>query len=186
MEGRLMAERPVMAERPASRQLRILSFDPSLAMRLETSTINELTASIPWEDPLEPGPIGEYIEVVDADPASGVFYHPVNLNEPNILAQDGLRPSESNPQFHQQMAYAVSMTTIRHFERALGRMALWANHVEKVQENGTDKYLDQFVRRLRLYPHALRDRNAYYSPDKKAILFGYFPVTTKDADNTPG
>lgn len=175
-----------MAERPASRQLRILSFDPSLATRLETSTINELTANILWEDDLEPGPIGEYLEVVDADPASGVFYNPVDLNNPYLLAQDGLRPSESNPQFHQQMVYAVAMTTIRHFERALGRMVLWANHVEKVQENGATKYADQFVRRLRLYPHALRDQNAYYSPDKKAILFGYFPVTAKDADNTPG
>ena len=44
----------------------------------------------------------------------------------------------------------------------------------------------QFVRRLRIYPHALRDRNAYYSPDKKALLFGYFPVTAKDQFNTPG
>src|SRR5262249_46899520 len=44
----------------------------------------------------------------------------------------------------------------------------------------------EFVRRLRLYPHALRDQNAYYSPAKKAILFGYFPVRAKDAFNTPG
>ena len=42
------------------------------------------------------------------------------------------------------------------------------------------------MRRLRIYPHALRDRNAYYSPDKKALLFGYFPVGIKDASNTPG
>ena len=45
---------------------------------------------------------------------------------------------------------------------------------------------EQFVRRLRIYPHALRDRNAYYSPAKKALLFGYFPVASKDEDNTPG
>ena len=42
------------------------------------------------------------------------------------------------------------------------------------------------MRRLRIYPHALRDRNAYYSPSKKALLFGYFPVASKDEDNTPG
>ena len=42
------------------------------------------------------------------------------------------------------------------------------------------------MRRLRIYPHALRDQNAYYSPFKKALLFGYFPVLAKDAYNTPG
>ncbi len=39
---------------------------------------------------------------------------------------------------------------------------------------------DQFVQRLRLYPHALRDQNAYYSPQKRAILFGYFPAGDAD------
>ena len=33
------------------------------------------------------------------------------------------------------------------------------------------------VPRLRIYPHALRTDNAYYSPDKMALLFGYFPAT---------
>jgi hypothetical protein len=31
-------------------------------------------------------------------------------------------PSESNPQFHQQMVYAVAMTTIQNFEKALGQL----------------------------------------------------------------
>ncbi len=172
-----------MVEHPVSRRLRILAFDPSLATRLETAGLNEITVEIPWDDTLGDGPVGEYIEVVDADPASGVFYRPVNLNDKHLLAQDGLAPSESNPQFHQQMVYAVAMTTIRHFERALGRAALWADRRVR-EEDGT--YREQFVRRLRIYPHALRDRNAYYSPAKKALLFGYFPVTSKDKDNTPG
>ena len=42
------------------------------------------------------------------------------------------------------------------------------------------------MRRLRIYPHALRDRNAYYSPAKKALLFGYFPIAAKDKHSTPG
>ena len=170
-----------MSETPASRRLRILAFDPSLATRLDTAALNELTASVPWE-PLEPGPVGEYVEVVDVDPSSGMAYRPVNLDDPNLLAQDGLAPSESNPQFHQQMVYAVAMTTIRHFERALGRVAFWADR----RFRAGDEQQRQFVRRLRIYPHALRDRNAYYSPDKKALLFGYFPVTRADAHNTPG
>ena len=156
------------------------SVDPSLAQRLQTSAIQEIVIRVPWErspdgDALV-GPVGEYVEVVDVDPASGVFYPPVDLDDPNLLAQDGLRPSESNPQFHQQMVYAVAMTTIGHFERALGRVALWAPRRVRPAEGRPDNVQSQFVRRLRIYPHALRDRNAYYSPDKKALLFGYFPV----------
>ncbi len=168
---------------PATRRLRILSFDPSLTARLETSRINEITVEVPWEAKLDPGPVGEYIEVVDVDPASNCAYLPVDLNDPFLLAQDGLAPSESNPQFHQQMVYAVAMNTIRQFERALGRAALWSARRIR-QPNGA--FHEQFVRRLRIYPHALRERNAYYSPEHKALLFGYFPVTHRDADNTPG
>ena len=88
-----------------------------------------------------------------------------------IVAQDGLQPSESNPQFHQQMVYAVTMRTIRNFERALGRLALWSPlHTEES---------DTYVQRLRLHPHALREANAYYSPSKKALLFGYFPAAAE-------
>jgi len=170
-------------EAPSSRRLRILTFDPSLATMLETASINQITLPVVWEQDLKPGPIGEYIEVVDYDPASEVGYQPVDLNDPHLLAQDGVVPSESNPQFHQQMVYAVAMTTINQFERALGRVAFWADRKWKTREG---EYRQQFVRRLRIYPHAIRDRNAYYSPVKKSILFGYFPVTTTDANNTPG
>ncbi len=48
---------------------------------------------MPWED-LAPGPIGEYLEVIDYDPAAKCFYDPVNLDDPYLLAQDGLPPSE--------------------------------------------------------------------------------------------
>jgi hypothetical protein len=164
---------------PVTRNLRIFAFDPSVSARVDTAGISELTIAVRWEKNLQPGPIGEYIEVVDADPASGGFYKPVDLSDPRVLAQNGLAPSESNPQFHQQMVYAVAMATIEHFEQALGRVALWSSH----RPSGTE---EKFVRRLRIYPHALRDRNAFYSPDKKALLFGYFPVSIKDATNTPG
>ena len=164
---------------PVSRNLRIFAFDPSVSASVDTAGISEITIAIPWEKNLQPGPIGEYLEVIDADPASGAFYKPVNLNDASVLAQSGLAPSESNPQFHQQMVYAVAMTTIGHFEQALGRVALWSSH----RPSGVE---EKFVRRLRIYPHALRDRNAFYSPDKKALLFGYFPVSIRDATNTPG
>lgn len=164
---------------PPHRRLRGFSFDPSLATQLETAIFAEVTFKVPWEK-LEPGPVGEYVAVVDHDPASGCFYLPVDLNDPHALAQEGLAPSEGNPQFHQQMVYAVAMTTITNFERALGRWAFWApkelTSQERTQLRGKTRYKHEYVRRLRIYPHALRQANAYYSPAKKGLLFGYFPA----------
>ena len=94
--------RPDLTPEPSSRTLRVFAFDPSLATEIDNAGIAEIAVSIPWECDLQPGPVGEYIEVVDVDPASNLFYPPVDLNDPRILAQDGLPPSESNPQFHQQ------------------------------------------------------------------------------------
>ena len=62
------------------------------------------------------------------------------------------------------------MKTIEHFERALGRKALWSSH----RHQGGPGYSENYVPRLRIYPHALRQQNAFYSPQKKALLFGYF------------
>src|SRR5581483_10537629 len=105
---------------------RVYAYDPSLGAKLDTISINEATLDIRWEDKLQPGPVGEYIEVVDVDPASQCCYAPVDLNHPYILTRSGLTPSEASPQFHQQMVYAVAMKTIDFFEKALGRVALWA------------------------------------------------------------
>ena len=167
-----------VAPLPRERRLRVFAFDPSLGVELATAGINEVTIAVPWErddkgtDVLQPGPVGEYVEVIDHDPASAGFYAPVDLNDNAILAQDGLPPSESNPQFHQQMVYAVTMRTIRNFERALGRLALWSPHRRQQGE----RFVEEYVPRLRVHPHALREANAYYSPTKKALLFGYFPA----------
>lgn len=164
-----------LSNRPPFRRLRGYAFDPSLSIKLETASINHAVFEVPWERTLEPGPRGEYIEVVDYDPSSGCWYEPVDLNSTNLLAQDGLAPSEGNPQFHQQMVYAVAMNTISNFERALGRQVLWS---PLDTSTGGMSMRDQFVKRLRIYPHALRAANAYYSPQKKALLFGYFQGPT--------
>src|SRR5215203_1348315 len=192
---------------PPTRRLRAFAFDPRLATKSSDAAINEITIPVVFERALEPGPVGDYLEVVDVDPASDCAYAPVDLNHPFLLAQDGLQRSEGNPQFHQQMVYAVAMKTISHFEEALGRPIFWSplrpwdwrsgdedravlppKRDEKgnvlLNTKGQEKKdkTDQFVQRLRLYPHALRDQNAYYSPQKRAILFGYFPA----GDGDPG
>ena len=118
------------AEAPNRRRLRGYAFDPQLSTEFATAAINLTTYSVPWEAQLEPGPCGEYVDVVDVDPASGGFYQPVNLDQPCLLAQDGLAPSEGNPQFHQQMVYAVAMRTIENFELALGRRVQWSARMQ--------------------------------------------------------
>lgn len=163
---------------PKDRILQVFAFDPSLNLDINMAVINRLYLSVPWEN-LERGPVGEYLEVVDVDPASGFVYPPVDLNDPSLLVQDGLAPSEGTPQFHQQMVYAIASRTIQNFERALSRPVLWSADTGR---GGLD-----YVSRLRLYPHALREANAYYSPNKKAILFGYFPASSREAgNNLPG
>ena len=167
--------------RPTYRRLRGFTFDPSLSTKLDTAIINERVYSVPWED-LEPGPAGEYVEVIDVDPASACWYEPVELDHKHLLAQDGLMPAASNPQFHQQMVYAVVMTTIKNFERAIGRPVMWSDRTpEEMGKRWRDLTQEDrkklFVQRLAIYPHALREANAYYSPRKKALLFGYFPAS---------
>ena len=170
-------------KKPTVRRLRGYAFDPSLSLQLDTIDVNNITFKLEWEpldqpDPRSPVtvPCGEYIEIIDYDPATGVFYPPVNLDDTELLLQDGLEPNVNNPQFHQQMVYAVIMTTIKNFEKALGRKIQWAEHVYYKIRNGRKEFVSEFVERLRVYPHALRQANAYYHPDKKALLFGYFPA----------
>ncbi|MBM7045832.1 S8 family serine peptidase [Rhizobium lusitanum] len=173
-----VAPNPVAA--PERRRLRIFAIDPSLGGSLNSYEDQIATIDVRNERDLAAGPVGEYIEVVDIDPASDRAYPPVDLNNPNLLLQDGATPSEGNPAFHQQMTYAVAMRTIEHFELALGRRALWAS-----KWSGRTGDPNVFVRRLRIYPHALRQQNAYYSPDHKALMFGYFPANSRVSDLTP-
>jgi hypothetical protein len=176
---------------PRFRRLRGYAIDPSLSTALLTSKVNQLTYEVPWEDLDSRGdesggsyPAGEYVEIVDYDPASGLYYEPVNLDDPHLLAQDGYAPSVNNPQFHQQLVYAVIMTTIKNFEKALGRRILWGENIVSKPEkknaaskSGRPDVEFKFVKRLRVYPHALRQANAYYDPLRKALLFGYFTAT---------
>ena len=184
---------------PAWRNLRVYAFDPSQETMLETAPISQVTVPARWES-IQPGPVGEYLEVIDVDPASGCVYAPVDLDHPHILGQNGLTPSEGDPQFHQQMVYAVAMNTIHRFELALGRPMFWApirpwlGELSEEKQYYTPESLhktefekriygnrDRFVQRLRMYPHALREANAYYSPTKRALLFGYFPGSDDDS-----
>ncbi|HSL83260.1 MAG TPA: S8 family serine peptidase, partial [Thermoanaerobaculia bacterium] len=183
------ADPPPVPRDPTHRRLRVFSVDPSLSTRLATAGFHEVALDVRWE-PLEAqgsardrkGPVGEYLEIDDLDPA-GNRYQGVDLNDPRLLAQDGWGPSEGNPQFHQQMVYAIVMKTIEHFERALGRPVLWRPRINP--DNPFDD--GRYVQRLLVRPHALRQANAFYSPEDVALLFGYFEAGADDpGDHMPG
>ena len=168
----------VTVAEPPFRRLRVYAMDPSLAGHYETAPISEAVLKVRWEK-LQPGPVGDYLEVIDQDTLDvekTKTYQPVDLNDPLLLAQDGWAPSEGNPAFHQQMVYAVAMKTIEHFERAWGRPVLW-RPLPNPEDSADDR---KFVPRLKIYPHAFRQANAYYSPQQIALRFGYFDATAAD------
>lgn len=167
---------------PPYRRIRVYAVDPSLSSRLDTAGINEVTLKVRWEELAKKGTAGEYLAIDDVD-ASKKRYDAIDLNDPRLLAQDGWAPSEGNPQFHQQMVYAVAMKTIEHFERALGRPVLWRPRINPANANDDSTFVNQ----LTIRPHALRQANAFYSPQEVALLFGYFEAAADDpGDHMPG
>jgi hypothetical protein len=151
---------------PERRPLPVYAFDP-MSTRLSGRF---LTLNVPFERDLEPGPAGELVQVVDYDTTHDVWYRPVDLNDPAILAQGGLRPSESDPRTHQQVVYAVTMSVIERFQRFGGRRFRWRGG-----------------RELRIVPHAFEGRNAFFDPTRRAVLFGYYRADERDpGSNLPG
>lgn len=161
------AERTLNYPEPVRRQLQIYAIDPMVARLSGSETV---TISVPYE-PLQPGPAGELLQVIDFDASADCYYEPVDLEDRRILLTDGLPPSERDPRFHQQMVYAVVSALLENFERGLGRRLRWRG----------DK-------RLRAFPHAFRGPNARFDPDNDgSILFGYFRADRRDPGrNLPG
>lgn len=160
-------------KQPTHRPLKIYATDPLLDSRNTVGFGNRSRIEIDNET-LQPGPSGARVQVIDYDGARNCFYPPVNLDDPAILMNGGLEPSESDPRFHQQMVYGVAMRTLGNFDRALGRSLLWRTKKGERQK-------------LRLFPHAFYGANAYYDPDLHAILFGCFKADDENAGlNLPG
>ena len=165
---------------PEYRRLRIYAIHPMVSragehqvtvrVRYEPLALGNTKATPPGKVPVSL--CGRRLEVVDVD-ASGpepVWLLPINLDDANIAMQHGLEPSETDPQFHQQMVYAVAMSTLEQFDRALGRVVYFRG-----------------MRRLRLVPHAFRGGNAFYHPGLRAVLFGYFRASEDSpGENLPG
>ena len=170
---------------PSRRPLRVYAFDPSRGRLLG----NEMQIDVRYR-PLGPGPIDksgvhDQIAVVDYDASRNVYYRPVDLDDPFVLIPNGISPSQSDPRFHQQMLYAVASDTIEQFESALGRRIHWRRAERRL--NAPKGWLPDDILTLTLYPHAMQQANAFYSPEAHGILFGYFQAGGKNPGrNIPG
>lgn len=164
---------------PGERPLSVYAFDPS-AGRLVG---NYMTVSVRYEA-VQPGPIGERFAVIDYDGANKTFYQPIDLNDPRLLIRGGLAPSESDPRFHQQMVYAVASETLQRFEFALGRRIHWRGTKRSADADPVPRGAS---RCLNIFPHAMCQANAFYSPEAHGLLFGYFKASrTNPGNNLPG
>jgi hypothetical protein len=157
---RAVAGRPYerKGQDPLFRPLKIFTLDPS-ASKLD-GAISVL--SVPYER-LKPGPIGSVVAVLDRDGSRANA--PVDLDRTDVLMDQGLEPSPSNPEFRQQMVYAVCSSIYAVFRTALGRPIAW----------GFDKHSGAVSnRRLVVRPHGMREQNSFYRKETGELLFGYF------------
>jgi hypothetical protein len=152
---------------PIYRPLRIYTLDPT-ASRVEGAIA---TINVAYE-PLEPGPKGRMIEVLDWDESAGAT---VDLDAPSVLIQSGREPSLTDPKFHRQMAYAVCTATYHVFREALGRDPSWGFAARP----GALRPL------LRVRPHAFNEQNAFYDPAAGELNFGFFDSDTAQGRNMP-
>ena len=170
---------------PTRRPLRVYAFDPSRGRLLG----NEMQMNVRYRA-LSPGPTDtsgalDQIVIIDYDVARQKYYRPVNLDDRFILIPNGMSPSEADPRFHQQMVYAVVSDTIEQFESALGRRIHWRRAERPL--DAPKGWLPDDILTLGLYPHAMQQANAFYSPDAHGILFGYFRADEGDVGrNLPG
>jgi hypothetical protein len=148
---------------PTRRPLRVYPYDPELDRRGRS-----IVADVVCEH-IEAGPSGRLLRVVDYDPVRQCFYEPVRLDAPEVLLNRGLDLAVHDPQFHQQMVYAVVMKVLEAFENGLGRPFRWRG-----------------AQRLLVVPHAFEGENAFFDEQLFALLFGYFRAADNSGANVPG
>ncbi len=179
---------------PPRRRLRTYALDPSLGKRLDSVSVNETTLTVPWDDvlpwekqdadeALKPGPVGEYLEVVDVDP--GV--------EQDLRSG---RPQQPRPPCAGRLAAFGRQSAIPSADGLRGRHDDDRAFRTRARPQGAFGRRDRSTatvrrRRTSSFNACASTRtpcatsNAYYSPDKKALLFGYFPAQFRATATRP-
>jgi hypothetical protein len=150
---------PSRADIP-TRHWTVLAQDPSVLGKGGVALTT--TVEVPAER-LERGPKGHRIHVLDYDGSADRFYRSrVGSPEKDFYTKvTDIDRLVKDAHFHQQNAYALAMSTLFQFERALGRPVDWGFAEPSHQ--------------LKVAPHAFLDANAYYSRESESLNFGYFP-----------
>lgn len=167
-------------DRPPTRSLWVLAQDPSIVGR---DGLPLMTRVDVVNESLAPGPKGARLHVVDYNATTdrtlearkrNIDIDIVDETLERLKAEKGGRKltkteqrkalSEliDHPHFHAQNVYGLVSSTLREFERALGRSVNW-----NFSSGG---------HQLKIAPHAFADANAFYSPSDEALAFGYFPA----------
>lgn len=140
---------------PLYRPLRIYTLDPG-ASRLDGATA---VVNVPYEK-ITDGLTGSLFQVQSARKDARI----VNLNDPRVLIANGRTPSTHDPEFHQQMVYAVCMLTYAAFRMALGRHVAWGFEPRKGEPPRP--------LRLRIIPDLETLEDGQYDPSNGQLLFG--------------
>lgn len=146
---------PSFIEAP-TRKLTVFAQDPNV--RGGGGRILTTKLTIPAEY-LRDGPAGHRVHVIDYDASRDRLLAPGPVRDHDPFEDENPNTLVGNPHFHAQNVYAIVMSTLAHFERALGRRVQWGFRGHQIK----------------IAPHGFADANAYYSREDEALMFGYFP-----------
>ena len=108
LQFRVKAYRPKPSD-PRARPLHVYALDPAY----ESSAGATTTVDVPFEPMRESGSphrfAGAVVEV-DCRDEDGTAYPLLDLDHRDVLLSSGVRPTTSDPRFHQHMVYAVTMS----------------------------------------------------------------------------
>ena len=152
---------------PIHRMLRVYTQDPGIS--LFDGAVAELP--IDWE-PAGPGPTGKLFVVRDVHEPTREVFAPIDLDCRDVVGR-GLPPSTTNPQFAQQMTYAVAMSTYERFKMALGRLPEFSPIVRRLRGGP-----------LEIRPHFRYEDNAYYVAEDGSLSFGFVKSAATSAGRT--
>jgi hypothetical protein len=143
----------------------VIAQDPSV--KTPDGRILTTEVRIPAE-PLDPGPRGSRLHVVDFDGGTGKLGPPtlLDLEDGDAFVDATDETLVNSPDFRAQNVYAIASRTLATFEGALGRRLDWSFNEHQ----------------LYLVPRAMPEANAFYSPEDHAVLFGYVPGAEGETD----